>query len=347
MPDSDNSFDMELRVDGEAIFRAAGSIRPPIFPINPEGVIDKSGFNGGESPYTGTGSISVTQTLETNTSKQVTMKTTYTMSELRGLIFEVEVTPIGFDANNAQLWLGTGDDWVGNSDGPTKTIGTIEIDEGGYESDFEATSTGNAVTVTSLGDCMQVRFVAFAPPGSVALQADCCKFKNIIDLPPDTPFPDPIEGDGSYGLYFPLGNIAADTSAIAKGAYSTPVAAPKCECDAFANGMDGTHAVGTWACSRTELTSQGVQNVCHLGHPSATGTPGATRTTCPDGHSACVVPAEDFPVSEPVHPRCGCSSYMPAGGLDAEPGAYRLCRKEREDGVGALPLACGLCVCAH
>merc|ERR1719171_3120082 len=123
----------------------------------------------------------------------------------------VRVTAIGGDVSNVRAWMGTRDDWIGTTDGPQKQIGDFN-EEGVFEVGRE--NGGRTIKISS-GD----EGVFFTSPIGKAVQASCCSFENSINIDPDTAAID-TSGDGSYGIFFSLGDITEGTTGVAIAAYA-------------------------------------------------------------------------------------------------------------------------------
>ncbi|EOD05542.1 hypothetical protein EMIHUDRAFT_250244 [Emiliania huxleyi CCMP1516] len=107
---------------------------------------DESGFIGTSSDGTnnfGFGSISATKTCSIG-GATLSIDWTFTLSasNSKALSLAITVSSSGAAASDVQVWWGTRDDWVGTTDGPAKTIGSITSVSSGFTS--AAGTTGNA-----------------------------------------------------------------------------------------------------------------------------------------------------------------------------------------------------------
>jgi hypothetical protein len=127
----------------------------------------------------------------------------YTMatSNSRAITVQFEIIP-EFDSDvyqNVKVWFGTRDDYIGNSDSPTKTVGSIT---GGVFVPAAGT-TGSAVQVTTATEGV---ILYTLQDGGVANVNSCCSFSNVVNMSPTHTYSAPIgPADGSYGVYLPLG----------------------------------------------------------------------------------------------------------------------------------------------
>jgi methionine-rich copper-binding protein CopC len=112
--------------------------------------------------------------------------------------------------SRVSLWVGTGDDWVGDSDGPTKVKGNLTINssnEGVFTAITQKTSRSQAIQVTSASDAVYI----FTPNSSAnTVHARCCQFTNVTSIDPTgTSSEITATNDGSYALYLPIGDMSA------------------------------------------------------------------------------------------------------------------------------------------
>jgi hypothetical protein len=111
-----------------------------------------------------------------------------------------------FDSGDLHLWVGTRDDWVGNSDVPTKTRGNVV--DGAFVPLTDPTTPAQMLRITSGSE--GVLFYS-TTPGTNMSQNSCCSFGNVYNQNPQT---SPIQqtNDGSYAIYLYVGNIPAGGS---------------------------------------------------------------------------------------------------------------------------------------
>jgi len=158
-------------------------------------VIDTSGFHR-TSTNTGYGIIRAIQGFGA-----VTLTRTYRMATAasRSITVDFQVTSSS-TLSNVKVWFGTRDDYIGNTDRPTKTVGTIT--NGAFVP--VSGTTGSAVQVTSNSEAVILYSLV---SGGVANVNSCCSFSNVQSMPITTTYSGPIgPADGSYAVYLPLGS---------------------------------------------------------------------------------------------------------------------------------------------
>jgi hypothetical protein len=172
-------------------------------------VIDYSGYTTAatDGVAEGTGTVVSTGTSTVN-GQDFTVRNEYTL--LPGALYVKVVTRLTNlaedPATNVNLWVGTRDDWVGRSDGPTKTKGTLV--DGAFVAISDPTTPANALRITSGAE--GVLFYTTTPGANTAINW-CCSFSNAYET-------DPVAssitetGDGSYAINLPAGTIAAGAS---------------------------------------------------------------------------------------------------------------------------------------
>ena len=107
---------------------------------------------------------------------------------------------------NLRYWVGTRDDWVGGSDGPTKTKGTIQ---NGVFTQIASTSTrSSAIQITTANE--GVLFYTTEATANMSVNS-CCSFSNATN---QDPFSSTINtsGDGSYAMFIRLKDLAASAA---------------------------------------------------------------------------------------------------------------------------------------
>ncbi|MEI6363641.1 MAG: fibronectin type III domain-containing protein [Actinomycetes bacterium] len=107
---------------------------------------------------------------------------------------------------NVNLWVGTRDDWVGSSDGPTKTKGNIV--DGAFVQIANAATPAQALKITSGSE--GVLFYSTSPGTNTSIDS-CCSFSNAYRVNP-TSSPLTLTGDGSYAINLPVGTLTAGGS---------------------------------------------------------------------------------------------------------------------------------------
>jgi hypothetical protein len=107
----------------------------------------------------------------------------------------------------SSIWVGTRDDYVGGSDVPNKKRGNIS--QSGFTAIANAASSSNAIQISTAQE--GVLFYSVSDNASSVVNG-CCSFSNVVTQNPATSTVD-VTSDGSYAMYFPLGNLAAGASA--------------------------------------------------------------------------------------------------------------------------------------
>lgn len=196
-----------LKVNGTVVAPAAGT-------KNESGFVETSSSAGNSFGY----GVITTEHQATVNGVILTLGTSYTLAGSDALTLGVvhTVTATGGTLPSVELWWGAMDDYIGTTDSPTKEVGGFV---GGA---FEGATTGSVVQVSSGSE--GVLLFGYECTDR-ALQAGCCTFNNIVSLDTDTSFPAPVTGDGSYGVYSPLGDVTDGQSAsrslgFAAGQYS-------------------------------------------------------------------------------------------------------------------------------
>jgi hypothetical protein len=115
-------------------------------------------------------------------------------------------------ATNVRVWVGTRDDWVGSSDGPTKEKGNLI--NGAFQMITNVSEQSQALKVISGQEAVLV----YAPDErSYMISRYCCSFSNVIN---QNPLTNPGTGenlptftsDGSYGYYVRLNDLQPNES---------------------------------------------------------------------------------------------------------------------------------------
>jgi hypothetical protein len=108
--------------------------------------------------------------------------------------------------NNVMIWIGTRDDWVGNSDSTLKERGNIV--NGAFSKISSRTQASSAIRIST--DSEGILFYSTTPNTKTAIDS-CCDFSNSYNLNPSLS-PIDLTGDGSYAISLPVGNLAASAS---------------------------------------------------------------------------------------------------------------------------------------
>lgn len=103
----------------------------------------------------------------------------------------------------SSIWVGTRDDYVGGDDGPTKTRGNI--DSSGFTAINNQTAASNAIEIKSQNEGVLFYSVS---TNAASIVDDCCSFSNVTGKSPATSGTVTGPADGSYAMYFPLGDLA-------------------------------------------------------------------------------------------------------------------------------------------
>lgn len=113
----------------------------------------------------------------------------------------------GSAATNTRVWVGTRDDWVGNTDQPTKTRGTLSA-ANGFTQIAAATDRAPALKIYTASE--GVLFYSTNTKATTAIN-NCCSFTGAT-------YQDPLTSaisqtnDGSYALYMRLNDLASGAS---------------------------------------------------------------------------------------------------------------------------------------
>ena len=110
---------------------------------------------------------------------------------------------------NAYIWVGTRDDFVGMADVNTKTRGNLI--GGAFTAITANAQSSHAIMISNTNE--GVLFYS-ETPGVMTSYALCCAFSNAYDVNPLTLAPmTPTPTDGSYAAVLPLGTIPVNASA--------------------------------------------------------------------------------------------------------------------------------------
>jgi filamentous hemagglutinin family protein len=123
--------------------------------------------------------------------------------------------------SNVGLWVGTGDDFVGNSDSPIKTIGNFGAS--GFEANTVVGQPASVLRVQEGTSVSSAVAMFYSTDSSASATFNrCCSFTSATQVDPASQ-PLTAQNDGSYALYTGLGDIAAGAT---KGFTWFYVAAP-------------------------------------------------------------------------------------------------------------------------
>lgn len=120
---------------------------------------------------------------------------------------------------NAYIWVGTRDDYVGTTDVNSKTRGNLIA--GNFTAITNNSQSSYAIMISNTNE--GVLFYS-ETPGVMTSYALCCSFSNAYDLNPLTIAPmTPSPTDGSYAAVLPLGTIPVHASASITWYYAAGV----------------------------------------------------------------------------------------------------------------------------
>lgn len=208
---SNYALDYALAVggDGNSEWNLNGDIVEN--PSMPNQTINTSGFTT-TGTYTGNGTIISRGTVNVG-GQNFMIEQTYGLPENSAYLqIKVKVTNISATrATNVRIWVGTRDDWVGNNDGPTKTKGNLV--NGAFEQIANAGEQAQAIKITSGQETV---LVYTNSDRGFTISQQCCSFRNTINQNPlvsagYTNNPS-WTGDGSYGFYVRMNDLAANES---------------------------------------------------------------------------------------------------------------------------------------
>lgn len=175
-------------------------------------VIDASGFvTQGVSAGVcyGYGTLKSSTVVTINASKQVTVEQSFILGQNDSFV-QIQTKVINNQSagalTNVQIWVGTGDDYVGINDSVRKTRGNLV--DGAFQAITATTQASSALLIESGSE--GVLFYSTTPNTSTTHDG-CCSFSNAYNQNPAT---NPISrtGDGSYALFLPVGNLADGAS---------------------------------------------------------------------------------------------------------------------------------------
>merc|ERR1719506_2041871 len=195
------SLDFVMKAGGSADTHTSGSE----LDLSGAATVDASGLTDG------IGTLIVSQSVDfEGATVHVTREYSITDAESRTATMTVRVLVEGADVPNVRVWMGTGDDYVGGTDGPTKEIG--DFDESGA---FVVGAGGKTIRVSTADE--GVFFTT--PSDGAAVQSSCCDFDNIVNqIPAEGAVT--ATGDGSYGIYFSFGDVTDGETKVAMAAYA-------------------------------------------------------------------------------------------------------------------------------
>lgn len=169
-------------------------------------VLDYSGFNikstdGNHSK--GYGTIVSTGTITVN-EKNIEIKHTYVLGASDAFMqVTTQIKNLSAEeATNVRLWIGTGDDYVGNTDSPNKKRG--QIIDGIFVATTESNVSSPALKVSAASE--GILFYSTSERANTII-SDSLGFSNITDTDPLTS-DNNLTGDGSYGFFIRLNDLS-------------------------------------------------------------------------------------------------------------------------------------------
>jgi hypothetical protein len=175
-------------------------------PVLSSQVINTSNYIS-TGPSTGYGRIVSTGTITIN-GQLLEITNTYTLPQNSAYItVTVKVKNLSATTmQNVRVWIGTGDDWVGSTDQPTKVKGNLV--NGSFVAITNQSTRASAVQITSGSE--GVLFYTNSPRGNSGINY-CCSFSSIVNQDP-TASAITLTNDGSYGFYVRMNDLAVNAT---------------------------------------------------------------------------------------------------------------------------------------
>jgi hypothetical protein len=177
--------------------------------------LDYSGFTvltTDGTTSTGYGSITASRPIDFSATQKVLFETNITMGRNDPWVTVVNsITNTGtVPLDNVYMWVGTGDDYVGDS-----PSGDSSRKQRGYfngETFVVATSVGQAGSNAVVASTDKSKVIIFSDtPGALAIFGDCCQFANFYNKDPSTVPADTNNAmDGGYVVLLNVGNVAVN-----------------------------------------------------------------------------------------------------------------------------------------
>ncbi|MBF0378374.1 MAG: fibronectin type III domain-containing protein [Desulfamplus sp.] len=169
--------------------------------------IDTSGFTQTEGGLKGYGTIISTGTVNIG-GKNVEIKNTYQLLQDKAYItVATRIRNVsGSSVSNIRYWVGTRDDWIGSTDGPRKEKGNLV--DGAFAKITNPSERALAIKITTGSE--GVLFYTDSNKANTIINS-CCSWTNVINQDPQTGTID-VTGDGSYGFYVRLNDLANGAS---------------------------------------------------------------------------------------------------------------------------------------
>jgi filamentous hemagglutinin family protein len=147
---------------------------------------------------------------------------------------DTSVKSISSTLSNVGLWVGTGDDWVGGTDGPIKTIGNFSST--GFTANTVVGQSASVLRVDENNSTGASVLFYSTDSSASATFSSCCSFSNATGVNPANQTITQ-QNDGSYSLYTGLGDVTAGAT---KGFSWFYVAAPSQKVNAVAQSVVST-----------------------------------------------------------------------------------------------------------
>jgi len=169
-------------------------------------VIDRTGFvatteNDGYGTVTSKGTIQVEDhDLEIQNTYRLPESSSYI--EVKVNVKNVSDVPL----ENVRVWIGTRDDWVGNTDRPLKEKGNLV--DGAFERITNNATRAAALKVST--NTEGILFYTNSDRGNTIVNG-CCSWDNVINQNPETSVIQ-ITNDGSYGFYVRFNDLPVGAS---------------------------------------------------------------------------------------------------------------------------------------
>jgi hypothetical protein len=241
---------------------------------------DYSGFVVQSSDTTktaGYGTITATRTFSVS-GQNLIFQNTFSLGQNDSFVKIVNVMINNSTApvQNAYIWVGTRDDYVGSSDVNTKTRGNLV--GGAFRAIAANNQSSYAIMITNANE--GVLFYS-ETPGVMTAYSSCCSFANAYNANPLTLPPMSPPTDGSYAAVLPLGTIGVNRSAsitwyYAAGAVSSLGAVAQTVAEAQVADAGPLPVVEVPSMSGT---GSGTPTLTPTGTPTSTPTATPTATT--------------------------------------------------------------------
>jgi methionine-rich copper-binding protein CopC len=181
---------------------------------------DYSGFIGtgtiGSGGITGYGTIIYTALITIGSGAYASnfeLKNTYVIAQnARTLrVTSVIKNTMATTVQNVSLWVGSQDDWIGNSDVSLKTKGNITVANGvgTFTQISNAAATANTLTISNGAEI--VYFYTTATNSNISYRGYDV-FQNTVNTNPTT-VATSLNNDGSYAFYLPIGTMTPSQTA--------------------------------------------------------------------------------------------------------------------------------------